>query len=223
MASPLQLVRWLPKIAEATAKDIARYGPNAARVRSILDFLPTMSDDAARISRDAYKGTDAAAWSAADAAADAAVSPVARDAAWSAARFPARYPAYNAALDAARDAARGAAWFPAGEAAVGESVSDLIDPRTYRTLTNPLAIGRALDVLRPRAPENFLDVVRGLGERGLVRQPVDVLSARTLARASDPERQALMEVINAIAGESGYADTGYDSLAELIEAARLLG
>lgn len=204
----MKLVRWLPQIARASAEDIRRFGPQAAQVRSILDFLPTMSEDAARVSRSArFPAYDAAEFAA-------------RDAAWLAER--------DAALSAASGAAYNAAWDAASEVAsgagIGESVSDLIDPKTYRTLTNPLAIGRAFDIVQRRgAPENFLDVVRGLGERRLVTQPVDVLGARTLARASDPERKALMEVINAIAGDTGYADTGYASLAELIEAARLLG
>lgn len=207
----MKLVRWLPQIARASAEDIARFGPQAARMRGLLDFLPTMSDDAARISAPAWDAARSAAYKAAQNAAE------------NAARYVAERAARNAAVDAADKAARRAARGAAYDAAMGEVVSDLIDPTTYRTLTNPLASGRALDVLRPRAPENFLDVVRGLGERRLVAQPVDVLSARTLARAPKSEREALMEVINAIAGDTGYADTGYDSLAELIEAARLLG
>jgi len=207
----MKLVRWLPQIVEATADDIARYGPQAGRVRSLLDFLPTMSDDAATLSSAARDAGNNAAWN------------VARNAAWNAARNAAMDAERNAAMDAAMDAAwiaaraRGAA----RRAARGEVVNDLVTPDVYRKLTNPLAAGREFDVLRPRAPENFLDVVRGLGERGLVTQPIDVLGARTLAR--DPQREALMEAINAIAGDTGYADTGYDSLSDLIEAARLLG
>lgn len=208
----IKLVRWLPQIAEATARDIARFGPQAVRVRGLLDFLPTMSEDAARISDDAANvADDAARYAARDASSEGTRYDAVR-AAWSAVR--------DALNDFARYDARGAAY----DAALGESASDLIDPRTYRTLTNPLATGRAFDIVQRRgAPENFLDIVRGLGDRRLVTQPIDVLGARTLARASDPEREAMMEVINAIAGDTGYADTGYESLAELIDAARRIG
>lgn len=209
------LVRWAPTLA-ASADDLLNFGPQAARVRALLEFIPTMSDDAHRLSRamtryqppnpggGAESPMNVAAW-------DATVTGNRggeRTAAWKAVRSVTPFTGLHETE-------------PVWDATKAEVVSDLLDPRTYRQLTNPLATGRAFDVLRPRSPENFLDVVRGLDERSLVRQPVDVLSARALAR--DPQREALMEVINAIAGNTGYADTGYDSLAELVEAARLLG
>lgn len=218
----IKLVRWLPQIARATADEVARFGPQAARVRGLLDFIPTLGPEGRIIAGSSLDNMPSS------------VRDPAVNSAWNAAvdhiRVNARDDASNSARRAlytslgkgekfddaaAAEAMRMAAW--------GEVLSDVVEPQSYRTLTAPLAAGRAFDVLRPRAPENFLDVVRGLGERGLVQQPVDVLGARTLARASDPERRALMEVIDAIAGDAGYADTGYDSLAELIEAARLLG
>lgn len=212
----MKLVRWLPQIAEATADDIAQFGSQSARVRALLDFLPTMSDDAARISEAANDAT----WQ----ATDEAMRYEAKSSAAKRAALDATKAAQLAALDAADYAARDSAWSAARNASWGEVVNNLISPTDYRTLTNPLATGRAFDIVQRRgAPENFLDVVRGLGDRSLVTQPIDVLGARALARATKSEREALMEVINAIAGDTGYADTGYGSLAELIEAARLLG
>lgn len=209
----MKLVRWLPQIAEAAADDIARFGPNAARVRGLLDFVRNMSDDAAIVAKEARLETGAKvkdAMSVADTATQR-IRGGAEHNAWEDAQYLSRIPGMGSSRFAARDAA------------LAEVNSDLLSGETYRAITNPLAAGRAFDVLRPRAPENFLDVVRGLSERRLVTQPIDVLGARTLARAPKSEREALMEVINAIAGDTGYADTGYGSLAELIEAARLLG
>jgi hypothetical protein len=209
--------------------DIARFGPEAPKkLRALLDFLPTMSDDARAVSGDAWLHSGSAdhddAWKTSIMAAKG------RRAAPDGSTFVGTADGDGmSALRNAQDAAQALGGvlpfspLAAGDAATGLLTSRFIDPQTYRVLTLPLATGRALDVVRPHAPENFLDVVRGLGERGLVQQPVDMISAQTLAIASDPERKYLMEVINAIAGDTGYADTSYDSLTELISAARLLG
>lgn len=201
----MKLVRWLPEIAGAWADDIARFGPQARRVRTLLDFIPTMSDEAAKLSDATSLSNDAFNAAGYDAG----------RAAWDAAREDAQDAAYDAARYAARNGARNAA----GNAAWGEVANDLITPDVYRTLTNPLAIGREFDVLRPQSPDNFLDVVRGLGERRLVLQPSDVEAARTLAR--DPQREALMEFINGMTDGRGYGP-GFNSLDELINVARII-
>ena len=204
------LIRWLPQLARASANDLARYGDEAARVRTLLDFLPTMSADARELARDAW---NASTWDARSVAEDAA-----RSAAYAADRLDARDYVFADVNKAAKEGSQ----FAALDAAAGEIVNDFITRSNYRILTNPLATGRAFDVLQPRSPENFLDVVHGLADRKLVRQPLDVLNARTLARAPKSEQQALMEVINAIVGNDGYDDTAYTSLADLIELARRL-
>ena len=182
------LVRWLPKLAVASADDIARFGPQAARVRSLLDFIPTMSDDAARASRVAR----GAAWDAAD---DAAWS-VAGDAARSAASRLAR----GAARDAAWNAADDAAWSVAGDAARGaadaEVVSDFLSPENYRILTNPLAAGRAVDVLAPRYKDTpFRELLQELVSKRLITQPSDVLSVGRIARSPEDIVEIAMTLI----------------------------
>lgn len=178
------LVRWLPQIARASADDIARYGPEAARVRTLLDFISTMSQDAASIN--AVKGALP------HKPFDAAIL-----AAWDNKRIDARRNAMNAADAAIKGVAGNAniAYYPAWGAAAAEVVNDLITPDAYRALTNPLAAGRAFDVLRPRSPENFRDVVRKIGERDAIRQPLDVLTARTIARSPQEIRDIALGLI----------------------------
>jgi hypothetical protein len=224
MTPATNTLKWLARYGgdvAASADDLARFGPEAAKVRALLSFLPTMSGDARELSGQAWihspNAAQEAAWDVVDAAARGE---------WRSDGLP------RALLNTRNAVKKSPGLLPLSfnameDAAAGQVTSRLIDPQTYRTLTNPLATGRAFDVVRRREPENFLDVARGLGERGLVQQPMDVLGARTLARAADPEREALMEVIDAIVGNTGYADsyadTGYDSLTDLIESARLLG
>lgn len=45
MADPTKLVRWLPQIVEATADDIARFGPQATQVRSLAEVLKTLNNE----------------------------------------------------------------------------------------------------------------------------------------------------------------------------------
>ena len=191
----MSLVRWLPELAVATAEDVARYGPQAARVKTLLDFLPTMSDEAAR--------TSGAAWNAAP------------DAAWgdamAAVRGSARGPAWDAAYDATNDVVlpswSGPSWGvssddaydAASDAALGSVVSDLISPENYRRLTDPLAAGRAVDILRTR-PRNlntpFLDITRRLAEQGSIRGPRDVVVASRIARSPEDIREIALTLIS---------------------------
>lgn len=174
----IKLVKWLASQGDdvvVSADDLAEFGPQAAKVRALLDFIPTMSDDAARVSRVAR-----------DAAGDAAYY-AARDAARDAARGTAGDAAYYVARDAARDAAS------------GEAVGDLISPENYRILTNPLAAGRAVDVLGSR-PRNqgtpFLDVVRNMGERNAITGPRDVVVASRLAKSPEDIREIALTLMS---------------------------
>jgi hypothetical protein len=189
------LVRWLPKLAVASADDIARFGPNAARVRSLLDFLPTMSDEAARAAKEAEAARNAAlGWD------------VKKDVAWRAVLNAARNSPRDAARDkawrAARDATRGGAWDSAWDAAPraveGEVVSDLISPENYRSLTNPLATGRAVDVLAPRYKNTpFRELLQELAPKRVITQPTDVLGVGRIA--SLPDEVAIREAIDLVA------------------------
>jgi len=187
------VVKWLANYGgdvAASADDLARYGPEAAQVRGLLDFLPTMSDDAREVSGQAWHPTrndaSGAAWDAAIEAASNAASNAAGNAAWDAAR--------SDAWDAAWDAASDAAW----DAASGVSVGNFISPENYRTLTNPLAAGRAVDVLGSRVRNQgtpFLDVVRTMGERRAITGPRDVVVASRLAKAPEDIREIALTLM----------------------------
>ena len=188
-SSGMKLVKWLAKQADdvaASADDLKRFGPNAVRVRSLLDFIPTMSDDAARASG-SVRASRGAAYEAVNAAARRAARGAASNAARDVAYNTARYDAYDAAGDAGWDAAS------------AEAISDFIDPNTYRILTNPLATGRAVDILGNR-PRNqglpFYDIVRQLGESGVLRTPRDVVVASRLAKAPDNVREVALFLMN---------------------------
>jgi len=194
----MKLIKWLANQADdvaASADDLKRFGPNAARVRSLLDFIPTMSDDAARASGSAWNN---ASNNANNAARNAAYFSV-----WNNARNNADNAARNAAWDAADgdtyDAARNALRYAADSAANATSVGDLIDPNTYRTLTNPLAAGRAVDILGNR-PRNqglpFYDIVRQMGDSGLLKTPRDVVIASRLAKAPDNVLETALFLMN---------------------------
>ena len=194
MSLASNLIRWTPKIAEATADDIARFGPQAARVRALLNFIPGMSDDAAKITyaaRDtAWNGAGGQAWDAAD------------EAAWEAAESASRHTALDAAESALRVRSQsrgdqwGVAWNAGREAAGTEVVSDLITPETYRTLTNPLASARALDRLAMRAPESFVPIARDMGERGLVSAPADIVSALRVSKLPQDQQSLVMNLVD---------------------------
>mgnify|MGYP003659818410 CR=1 FL=1 len=196
------VIKWLARHADdvaASAADLEKFGPQAARVRALLDFIPTMSDDAVRTSGVAERAAESgaaydasrsaasdAAWNATHGAAYGAAYGAASDAAYRAAGGAKGNAGRTAAWTAARDAARDAAY----GAAMGDVAGDLISPEHYRALTNPLAAGRAVDLLRAR-PRNqgtpFLDVVRNMGERGALTGPRDVVVASRLANKYDAD------------------------------------
>ena len=218
------LIRWTPNIVEVSADDIARFGPQAARVRALLNFIPTMSDDAIQIGRAAYDPAGAAALYGKDDAYSMARHEV-YDAAYGAARGKAYHrasaeasnaavnPVYSTVTGSSRRAGamRADALKAASDAGEGEVVSDLITPEVYRTLTNPMASVRALDRLAGRAPESFVPIARDLGERGLVAAPSDIVSAFRISKLP-PHVQPLV---------TGLVDSGL-TLEEAIAAARAL-
>lgn len=192
-------MRWLPQIVEATADDIARFGPNAARVRALLEFLPTISDDAAEVTAD----TSYRSWGdlvSASHVAEHAVRDAKRaaevDNANSLARASIRGTPYDTAIYEYHGPEE------ALEGAVRATVaSDLVTPETYRTLTNPLAVGRAVDLLRNRPRYQgtpFLDVVRQAAERGLIAGPRDVATVGRVAQVPDKvaQQEALDLILN---------------------------
>ena len=166
------LVRWLPKLAVATADDIARFGPNAARVKTLLDFIPTMSEDAARMSYNMYDLNMHAQYDR-----------------WGNALYP-------DPLDAERAIERRSARYAAGDAARAEVTSDIITPEYYRLLTNPLAMGRAVDVLAPRYKDTpFREMLQELGRKKVIMQPSDVLAVGRIARSPEDIREIAMTLI----------------------------
>ena len=209
------LVRWLPELAVATADDIVNYGPNAVRVRTLLDFLPKMSDDAMRVGgnaldaqlqpgalRDARNAAAEDAWD--------AVSLAENPERWNSldvARNDAYIVAGRAVMDAARNAAKPvnmrhtrpamvAAGNAAQEATLGELVADLISPENYRLLTNPLAAGRAVDVLAPRYKDTqFRELLQELAPKRVITQPSDVLGIGRIARSPEDIREIALTLI----------------------------
>jgi hypothetical protein len=170
------LVRWLPNIVEATADDVARFGPNAARVRALLDFLPTMSDEA-------------------NAAAVVSAENLVKSGKWAPARQQMADAAQGNLRQKYQTAAEEKAWSlpifsgpEAGEAAGAEALSDILPREAYQIITDPINSGRAVDILRtrPRLQDTpFLDVVRDMGERGAIAGPRDVAIGSRLARSPE--------------------------------------
>jgi hypothetical protein len=192
MAAISKLVRWLPKAVEATADDIARFGPQAGRVRSLLNFLPTMSDEAALVSNNARRS---------NVLRTQPIYDIANKTAFDVMENANRYEPWNNALNAATDWRNRYARLlsgSAGDASVVEAVNDIIDPQTYRILTNPLAAGRAVDLLRTRPRYQgtpFLDVVQNLAGRGAIAGPRDVVRAGRIARSPEDVRETALTLI----------------------------
>lgn len=184
-----KLIKWLPDLVRATDDDIALFGPQAAQVRALLNYIPTMSDDAVRTSRVAFGAADRAAYDAARNAADDFVI----SAADSVARFAARGAAGSAA-DAARGGAYDAARIAARDAARGESVSDLISPENYRTLTNPLNTGRVYNLRAPEAGTKFMSLIRDLAPK--TADDVELIADLSV----NPQMQGILELLKGLQG-----------------------
>jgi hypothetical protein len=205
------LVRWLPKLAVASADDIARYGPNAARVRSVLDFLPTMSFDAQRVGAKAALRARLN-----ETASDADYWYNALDVAGMKTKDANRIPFMAEAWNDMLDASRGNTYLHGSGlqgAAYGEVSSDLIPSNTYRVLTNPLATGRAVDVLAPRYKDTpFLELLTDFASSRVLAQPRDVLAAGRIARSPEEIREIALQLI----------EDGGMTVEEAYNAARLL-
>ena len=180
MSLASSLIKWTPKILKASADDIAEFGPQAARVRALLNFIPTISDDAAKISKAARNPASYKAWGEARYEADDAALRSRRKASW------------DAATDVGWDVSRNASM----DAAASEVVSDLITPEVYRTMTNPMASARALDRLAGRAPESFVPIARDLGERGLVSAPADIVTALRVSKLPQKQQTLVMGLVD---------------------------
>ena len=201
----LQLIKWGKKIIPATADEIAEFGPNATRVRALINMVGGLSDDSIRAAGNAEQYT----------------RPLMREAEQSLLADVPKYrsltnPAFSYAADRAgrlinqQDAI--AAQHAAGIAASAEAVGDLITPQTYRTLTNPIAAARRFDMTVPNAPEGFTNIARSLGERGLITAPKDIELARRVSMLSPDMQQVYLNLL----GE------GTDP-AQLLQALRLMG
>ncbi len=179
-----KLIQWLPEIVQATDEDILRYGPQAAQVRTLLDFIPGMSERAHYISRNAVKD---AAWDAAWDAADRATYDAARVDAWD----DAAEDAFDVGAEATGYAESGSV---AMSAALAELVNDLIDPQDYRILTDRLNAGRVYDLRLPDAGSEFMRLVDKL-------RPKNVDEIERLADLSvDPRAQGIIEFLQGLQG-----------------------
>jgi hypothetical protein len=208
------LVRWLPELAVATADDVARYGRNAARVKTLIDFIPTMSDEASEIAARAYDVPSGVVFPPGAMAPDDAMRRVQRRAI----DLGRRDQFMNAAEDADYSTVYrpgfedSAGWDPdeyqsvadiqwrldhaAGDAAVAESLSDLLGTQYYQHFTNPLATGRAVDVLRPRYKNTpFRELLQELSPNLVLAQPTDVLGVGRIARSPEAVRDIALQLL----------------------------
>jgi len=201
----LHLINWGKKIIPATADEIARLGPNATRVRALINMVGDLSDNAIKTAGNARQYT----------------RPLMLEAEQSLLANVPKYrsisnPAFSDAADRAgrlinqQDAI--SAQHAAGIAASAEAVGDLITPQTYRTLTNPIAAARRFDMTVPNAPEGFTNIARSFGERGLISAPKDIELARRVSMLPPAMQQVYFNLL----GE------GTDP-AQLIQALRLMG
>ena len=194
MSAADYLVRWVPDIVRASADDIARFGPQAARVRGLLNYLETINTDAYTLAGDLHSkfsvpqqlGTD---WIRATDAAE---------------RYGRASAKENAVLDADM-----VTWSPPlrempydgadaiDSAATAEVVSDIIDSEIYRKLVNPLNTGRTLQermgLMLPDQQGQFMQLIRDL--RAV--SPEDILAVERLN--SSPNVDALLEMLGAMA------------------------
>lgn len=198
MAAVSRLVRWLPKAVEATADDIARFGPNAGRIRQLLDFLPTMSDEAVRATSSARRAVldelPPTSWNNetlrfADVKRNFDESGIPEDA-W--------YRAVDTAWNKADPRISASAHEAVAAEVVPSEYFSAPNRELYESLTRPLATGRAVDLLRARPRYQgtpFLDVVQNLAGRGMVTGPRDVVRAGRIARAPEDVREIALTLI----------------------------
>ena len=185
MSAANYLIRWVPDIVEATADDIARFGPNAAQVRALLNLLPTLNREAQRLGgytrRNAImqrpKINGNSAWSSAYDAAVAAADAASRK---------------NQFLSAGADT-KDIAFLAANNAAKAEVVADLITPEQYHILTNPLNVGRTfqerIGLMLPDRQGPFTRMANQLSPAS----PEEVIALERVI--NNPNMEALLEML----------------------------
>jgi hypothetical protein len=218
----LHLIRWGKKIIPATDDEIARFGPQAARVEALRSMAYKLSDDAKRISkdsRDLIVNKDKFRYNQASDRSSATARNAGREEQFD-----------NAFYGGYEDLSSG----PGNDGYIGtaladalgaESVSDLLVPGVlknikthktdlsdYKLLTDPMATGRRFDMTVPNAPESFTNIARSLGERSLLAAPKDIELARRVSMLPPAMQQVYLNLL----GE------GTDP-AQLLQALRLMG
>ena len=199
----LNLIRWGKKIIPATADEIEKFGPNAARVKGLLNMVDDVSEDAGKLSAKAYGPTQREI-----------IYPIEK-VAYNSGRYREQDQVWDSIMSNQQKGTllrRMQTNGPAQVAARAEVVSDLITPETYVTLTNPFAVARRFDRTVSNSPESFTNIARSLGERGLISAPKDVELARRVSMLPPAMQQVYLDLV----GE------GTD-LAQLLQALRLMG
>ena len=180
----LHLIRWGKKIIPATADEIEKFGKNVPRVKSLLRKVENMSDDAARIVKEAeltsHRDMGQTLWA------------TSKNKMWQAARDNDRARQFVNVDDLITDRFEASPYIgdlkmnqnfmdAVNRAGTSESVADLITPNSYTRFANPLAAGRRFEMTVPNAPEGFTNTARTLSERGLVSAPKDIEMARRIS------------------------------------------
>jgi hypothetical protein len=193
------LIRWLPELAVATAEDIARFGPNAARVRSVLRFMRNMSKEASTAAESAY--VRQYGWRD-GVAPDPRNFQAQRSILRNTERAGELWNAFHSADHAASRSKnltrfRGPARDAGRQAVQTEVMSDLVGPDVYRIVTNPLATARAVDVLAPRYQATpFRELLTELRNLNPVAEPNDVLRVGRIAASPDEViRQEIVDLV----------------------------
>jgi hypothetical protein len=175
----LHLMRLGKNLVPATDSEIRRLGPNAARVKAVLNMAWRQSDDAMAVAEDAWRPHGDVLGKAYRDVENTVFDPN------DGRRWEQLGRAEALGSDLGDDWGDGYhTGMPYTAAAVSESASDLISPETYRALTSPIAAGSRFERTVDTAPEGFTAIVRNLGERGLITGPQSVEAARRLSMES---------------------------------------
>ena len=174
-SSGIKLIKWLANQADdvvASADDLEEFGPQAAKVRAFLDFIPTLSNDARDLAGTVRQNP--LLYPRSITVSDDVV---------------ARFPKMKAAAEAARRVSLMDAGYNRGaivDVAQGEAASDLLTPKQYLFYVNNLNTARVFDqLLLPKhrlADTPFVDLIRSISAGGGVRNPLDVSVISNIAR-----------------------------------------
>jgi hypothetical protein len=207
----LQLIKWGKKIIPATAEEVKMYGPQAGRVKALMNMVGSLSEDARKLGystwarpktdvvrdalRNAYLEIDSKALN----AGRTELSRTARQ-------------DISDVVNSIKIPGADRIEYPSQFAASAEVISDLITPKSYGILTGPMSAARRFDMTVPNAPESFTNIARSLGERRLVTGPKDIEIARRVSMLPPDMQQVYLNLL----GE------GTDP-AQLLQALRLMG